>query len=235
VILRLVEMETQSKTGKGQGTFHRLYLPHIQEAIGLDDEPPLSSDERRRRIVLLCCTFMRNLAFHRAGREAEPQRELLIPEHPQGAFWREVHGNFFDICVLDWCKLFADHDGQHHWQRVVDNLGRFEPDLYAELGVTADEFATLVKNIKHYRDKFVAHLDKERTMLLPDLEVAERAIAFLHERLLQQADIYEGWLGLPTTAEQFKQGYAQAFSEAQRAYDEALARCDEKAPRGKGR
>jgi hypothetical protein len=59
------------------GSFQRLYLPHIQDAIGLDDEPPLSPDERRRRIVLLCCTFMRNLAFHRAGREAEPQRELL--------------------------------------------------------------------------------------------------------------------------------------------------------------
>jgi hypothetical protein len=71
-------------------------------------EPPLTPVERQRRVVRLCCSFMRNLAFHRAGMQGEVQFNLFARTHPQGAFWREAHGNFIDICVLDWCKLFAD-------------------------------------------------------------------------------------------------------------------------------
>ena len=53
------------------------------------------------------------------------------------------------------------------------------------MGVTAAEFTALITNIKDDRDKFVAHLDEERTMLLPALETAKKSIAFLHGRLVQ--------------------------------------------------
>jgi hypothetical protein len=86
----------------------RIFEGHLHDGIGIDDDPPLSPDERPRRVVQLCCSFLRNLAFHRAGRDIEVQNKLLDPRHPQAAFWREAHGNFFDVCVLDWGKLFAD-------------------------------------------------------------------------------------------------------------------------------
>jgi hypothetical protein len=202
----------------------RIFEGHLHDGIGIDDEPPLSPDERRRRVVQLCCSFLRNLAFHRAGRDIEVQNKLLDPRHPQAAFWREVHGNFFDISVLDWCKLFADRKGKHYWRRVVAEPDRFEADLYATLGVMADEFTALTTNIKDYRDRFVAHLDEERTMLLPALEVAKGAIVFLHERLMQQAGGCGHWQGLPTTAEQLDRGFTQAFREAQSVYAEAVGR-----------
>jgi hypothetical protein len=201
----------------------RIIEVHLHDHVGIDDDPPLSRDERRRRVAQLCCSFMRNLAFHRAGLEIEVQRRLLDPKHPQAAYWREAHGNFFDISVLDWCKLFADREGKHHWRRVVENPDRFEADLYAT-GVPADEFTTLIKNIKNYRDKFVAHLDEERTMLLPALEVARAAIFFLYGRLVQQADGSGDWSNLPTSPEQLNQGFAQAFREAQGVYAAAKAR-----------
>jgi hypothetical protein len=206
----------------------RIFREHLHERLVIDGEPPLSPDERRRRVVQLCCSFMRNLAYHRAGLDIEVQGKLLDPRCPQAAFWREVHGNFFDISVLDWCKLFVDRKngdwGEQHWRRVVDEPDRFEADLYATLGVTADKFTTLIKKIKHYRNKFVAHLDDERTMLLPALEKAKIAIAFLHGRLVQQAGGCGDWRGLPTTAEQLDRGFTQAFQEAQSVYAEALAR-----------
>jgi hypothetical protein len=198
----------------------RILQEHMHEGVLIDGDPPLSPVERKRRVVLLCCSFMRNLAFHRAGLQAAVQRNLL----PQVEFWRQAHGNFIDICVLDWCKLFADRRGEHHWRRVIDEPDRFAADLYTSLGVTTDEFTTLITNIKLYRDKFVAHLDQERTMLLPSLEVARKAIAFLHERLAQQARSYGDWQGLPTTAEQLDRSSTQAFQEAQSVYAEALAR-----------
>jgi hypothetical protein len=147
----------------------------------------------------------------------EVQSKLLDPKHPKAAFWREAHGNFFDISVLDWCKLFADREGKHHWRRVVKNPDRFEADLYT------DEFTSMIAKIKHYRDKFVAHLDQERTMLLPALDVARGAIVFLHERLVQPAG-HGDWSSQPTSPEELEQGFAQAFREAQSVYAEALAR-----------
>jgi hypothetical protein len=130
--------------------------------------------------------------------------------------------NFIDICVLDWCKLFADRKGKHHWRRVIDEPDRFEADLCTTLSITIAEFAKLITQVRRYRDSFVAHLDNERTMRLPTLELPKRSIAFLHERLPQEARSYEDWDGLPTTAEELDQGFTHAFHEAQSA--EALAR-----------
>ena len=45
----------------------RIFEVHMRQGLKIDDDPPLSPDERRRRVVQLCCSFMRNLAFHRAG------------------------------------------------------------------------------------------------------------------------------------------------------------------------
>jgi hypothetical protein len=149
---------------------------------------------------------------------------LFNPDHPQGAFWLEVHGNFVDKCALEWCKLFADRKGEHHWRRVVGEHSRFEAELHAALGVTPAEFNDQITKIKHYRDKFVAHLDQERTMFLPALEVARKAIVFLHERLAQHAPGREDWQGLRISAKQLDQGFTQAYREAQSVYAQALAR-----------
>jgi hypothetical protein len=203
----------------------RIFEAELHDGVGIDGNPPLSPDERRRRVVQLCCSFMRNLAFHRAGLDIEVQRKLLDSRHPQAAFRREAHGNFFDVCVLDWCKLFADWKGEHHWRRVVDEHEheRFRADLHATLGVTSDAFTKLITNIKGYRDQFVAHLDKKREMLLPALDTAKGAIVFLHEHLVQQAGCGD-WSGLPTSPEQLEQGFAQAVREARSVYADALAR-----------
>jgi hypothetical protein len=187
-------------------------------------EPLLTPEERRRRVVRLCCSFLRNLAFYRAGMQREVQVYLFAPRNTEGAFWREAHVNFFDICVLEWCKLFADRRGEHQWSRVVDERDRFEAELYTALGVTPAEFTKLIAKVKHYRDKFVAHLDQERKMHPPMLEVPKTSIAVLYQRLVRHIDDPEDWLGLPTTAEQLEQGYAQASREAISVYDEALAR-----------
>ena len=190
-------------------------------------DPKLTDHERRRRVVRLCCSFMRNLAFHRAGMQGDVQRSLLTASHPRGAFWREVHANFFDICVLEWCKLFVDRNrqewGEHHWRRVVDDTDRFEAALYASLKMTAGDFANLATEIRHYRDKFVAHLDGERMMYPPVLEVPKCSVTFLFEHLSHHAHGNTDWQGLPTAAEQLVFGYEQSSCEAESVYAEALS------------
>jgi hypothetical protein len=174
-------------------------------------ERPLTPAQRRRVVVQLCCSFLRNLAFFRAGLQGEVQRILLRPPHPQFEFWSEAHVNFLDICVLEWCKLFAKERGsKHHWHRVIDDRDRFEADLYATLNVTADEFADLTDKAKHYRDKFVAHRDEERIMRPPNLDLPKKSAVFLYERLVPHA-----------TAKELEQDF---FQKAQTVYAEALTR-----------
>jgi hypothetical protein len=183
----------------------------------LTDDPPLTQEVRRQRVVLLCCNFMRNLAFHRAGlRYAAVRDYLLNPHHPlQGEFWIQAHGNFLDACVLDWCMLFGDRKhGKHHWRRVVDNPDVFETDLRTRLGVTPAEFDEVVEKITHYRDKFLAHRDEEQTMILPQLEIARKAVLFLDEHLAQQ--LADEWRGLPAAAEQ------RASEQDENVYAEAV-------------
>jgi hypothetical protein len=199
---------------------------------------PLPLEERRLNVVSLCCSFMRNLGFHSAGMQPEVQRNLLTPTH-QGAFWREAHVNFIDICVLDWCKLFVDRTkgkrrkgrkgeqdwGEHHWRRVVNEPDRFGEDLCTTLGVTAAQFDDLIAKVKDYRNTFVAHRDEDRMAHLPMLELPKKAIAFLHERLAREAPSLQDWQcrGLPTTAKQLDLEFTQAFQDAQSVYADALA------------
>jgi hypothetical protein len=198
----------------------------------MSDEPPLTSEERQRRAVQLCCTFMSNLGFHRAGMRPEVQGKLFAPTHPQEAFWREVHINFIDICVLEWCKLFTDRRGKdwgkHHWRRVVAEPARFEAKLYTTLGVTAAEFDDLIAPVRKYRDKFVAHLDEVRVMDWPSLEQPMKAVEFLFERLAREAHSHhENWrrLRLPTTVADLNWIHEQAFQQAHSVYAETLDRC----------
>jgi hypothetical protein len=160
---------------------------------------------------------------------------LFAQAHPQGAFWHEVHINFLDICILEWCKLFADRKGrkgqpygEHHWRRLVAEPDRFETDLCTTLGVTADEFAALIAEVKRYRDKFIAHLDVERTMHRPNLTQPMKAVEFLFERLAREGHSHhEDWqrLRLPTTVAGLDWVYTQARQQAQSVYGEAIGRC----------
>ena len=116
------------------------------------------------------------------------------------------------ICVLEWCKLFAHRKSVHHWRRVIDDHDRFEADLYATLSVTVDEFAKLITDFKHYRDKFVAHLNEEQIMRPPKLDLPKKSVVFLYGRLV------------PDAAERLDRDYVQAIGKAQTIYAEALAR-----------
>jgi hypothetical protein len=84
---------------------------------------PLTRTDYLRRVVLLCSHFMRNLAYYRTGQRF-PDGWKAKPLVPTAPFWRTVNGNFIDVCVLEWCKLFgdkittrADRQNNHYWGR----------------------------------------------------------------------------------------------------------------------
>lgn len=104
-------------------------------------------------------------------------------------FWINANGNFLDITVLEWCKLFGDAHGKHRYSKVVADPVQFKIELLADLTLTDIAFTGYIKQMRTYRDEFVAHLDdkgKFNTFYVPDLTITKASVVFLYEYLLAQ-------------------------------------------------
>jgi len=166
--------------------------------------------ERVRRTLILCCHFLRNLAFYKAGWRNRVARR-------KSQFWVTANGNFLDHCVLEWCKLFADGRGKHHWRKVVTDQDAFLNDMLRTLRLTEDQFETYTNEMRTYRDKFVAHLDLDEIMQIPRLRIARQSVAYLHDYLLSHEDDGGFFPEAPSRAARFYQLYA---NEAKGVYTE---------------
>jgi hypothetical protein len=168
----------------------------------------LTQRDRVRRTAILCCHCLRNIAFYRAGWKHNRFRV-------QREFWKNANSGCIDIAVLEWCKLFTEARGKHHWSKSVPDEPSFRRGLYAHLGVTEPEFASYGKTIKHYRDKFVAHLDEEPTMFIPRLRQARRSVAFLYDFLRDEPTMAAF---LPDASRSAREFYASWYQHAAREY-----------------
>lgn len=124
----------------------------------------MDANERARRAALVCCHFARNFAYYSVLRSSR-----LLSE---AGFWLTVHGNFLDVCILEWCKLFGNKNGEYHWKKVVPDTDAFKRELLSLHGIDDAEFRELWNRIKDYRDDFVAHLEGQETTVVPNVNVA---------------------------------------------------------------
>jgi hypothetical protein len=141
----------------------------------------MTRSQHLRRVAILCCHYLRNLAFYKAGwHNGKPKLK--------DQFWLSVNGNFLDIAVLEWCKLFADTRGKHFWRKAISDEVTFQEGLLVELGLTETEFEDYVNQMRTYRDKFIAHLDSEEIMHIPLLQTAVNSIEYLYDYLLKNEE-----------------------------------------------
>ena len=162
--------------------------------------------QRLRRVGILCCHFLRNLAFYGAGRR---KGSLILKEQ----YWATANGNFLDICVLEWCKLFGDVRAQHFWRKVVTEQQEFFGGLLKTLSLTDVEFDAYVKEVKTYRDKFVAHLDSDLKMQIPDLELARKSVSYLYDYILANEDEGDFFIDAPHNASSHYARFAKEGKE----------------------
>jgi len=164
----------------------------------------LSKAELIQRAAILCIHFTRNLAYYRAG-----WRNNALIKNDQ--FWITVNGNFIDICALEWCKLFGDNNGIHCWKKVSDDPDRFIEMLLKNISLSQDEFDDYVLKMRDYRDKFIAHLDKEKFACPPQMELALKSVYFYYDRIHKNIDTYT----YPRDMETY---YSSCINEAQQIY-----------------
>jgi hypothetical protein len=162
--------------------------------------------DRVRGVGLLCCHFTRNVAYYQAGWVDD---SFVSSDD----FWRNANSNFLDISVLEWHKLFGEWNGKHHWRKVVPEPDTFLTALWEDIDVTEDAFNTHCKEMKTYRDKFVAHLDNERRMQIPRLTIAVDSVLFLYDIILNE---YQDFL--PDAPANLRSYYEERLEHGRRRY-----------------
>lgn len=168
--------------------------------------------QRLRRVGILCCHCLRNLALYHGGWKGA---QLRVDD----MFWRSVNSNFIDVAVLEWCKLFADRKGKHHWRKVVSDPDTFRTCLFAKLRVPEAKFNAYVEEMRTLRDKFIAHLDEHETMYIPRLRIARQSAAYLYDYLRAHEEIENCFHDAPASAASF---YGLARRQGRQTYSKVV-------------
>jgi hypothetical protein len=134
----------------------------------------------------------------------------------KGQFWLTATGNFLDIAILEWCKLFAETRGKHFWRKVISHHETFQKGLLAELSLSEKGFDDYLNQIRSYRDKFVAHLDSEDAMYIPPLQIALESTVYLFDYLLKNEETGGCFADAPKGGLDF---YEKFFREGTAVYE----------------
>jgi hypothetical protein len=171
----------------------------------------MTRKERLRRVAILCCHCLRNLAYYKAGWH---KNDLILKDQ----FWTNVNGNFLDISVLEWCKLFGDLHGKHYWGKIISEPQSFYAGMLHELKIKKPELETLRNEMQKYRDKFVAHLDSDKTMDIPsNLTLAQKSVEYLYAYIKTNEDEGKIFNDAPSNATVF---YDQNLRDGKAVYNE---------------
>jgi len=182
--------------------------------------------DRVRRAAILCIHFLRNLAYYRAGWAVRVEQSgrtgawHRVLRRRESEFWRTINGNCLDICILEWCKLFAERNGKHHWRKVVVDPTAFMPGMLAHLRITEAELQTYIDEMRQYRDKFVAHLDEVQVMNIPLLRTSARSVMYLYTELTTAPETKQYLPDAPLSAGLY---YALFANEGRHIYSQKLS------------
>jgi hypothetical protein len=181
-------------------------------ARGSVSEAPLTRQERLRRVVILCVGCLRNIAYYRAGwagKTAGFSGELVVT----------VNGNFVDMAILDWCKLFGDNKEQHHWGQILTDVSKrrtFKNGLLNEIKCSRAEWSLFGEKMLAYRNKLAAHLDREREIDVPCFDNAIASTSYYHRFLLAHENDGRTYRNLPADPGDY---YRSCLEEGVRVYE----------------
>jgi hypothetical protein len=167
----------------------------------------MTESDRIIWMLRLCNYCTKNLAYFRAGRINDmaifPPTDLHIT----------INGNFIDVCVLDWCKLFgAEKNQQHHWTKAFADRENFMRRLLEAIGCAENQYEVHRQQMLSYRDQFVARLDCRPKFTVPTLDVAKSSVFFLYSSLRCTYPELSRALGEPKTLDdRYKAWSAEAY------------------------
>ena len=140
----------------------------------------MTSDTDSVRALLFRLAYVvRNIAYYRA---LAKHKESLDQN-----FWIYGFNNFFDMSVLEWCKVFGSRAEPTYWTTVVADIQAFRESMLTELSLTRDEWDSYWDEMKTYRDFSVAHhADPPNQTRYPNLDTALASTIYLFGHLVNQ-------------------------------------------------
>lgn len=175
----------------------------------------LSLLQRQRRMAKLCVHSLRNLAYYLAWYdEGKP--------HVTRNFWVNANGNFIEIALLEWCKVFGDRKGAYSYKKCAGDPDAVHGLLLAAIGKSQQQWDDYVDAMRKYRDKFVAHWDEDVDgAFLPQMDIAKDSLVFLLDHCVQQeGDGFFQWDDVPYPAMSFyEQKLADGRGACRATYD----------------
>jgi hypothetical protein len=154
--------------------------------------------EKTLRTMQLAISCISNIAAYRANWKDEHGLKTPIVQRD---FWIRLNGNFLDMAVLEWCKLFADYKGKHHWSQTFTKEDEWRRALFADMSTTRGKFVKELKLVTQYRNKVVAHLDEPTAMNYPYTMFMLQSVSFLHDSLKNDSKTKRFFVGYYDTAE----------------------------------
>jgi hypothetical protein len=136
-------------------------------------------------------------------------------------FWRQANSNFFDMCILEWCKLFLKRE-KHSWHHVVSDVGAFEQMLLFDVKLTPEEFKSYLTEVSKLRDKMVAHLDSLNEFHAPKFDTMLKSAFFLHSWLVEKEPEFNSFTGLIVDPVGLQNSYDDCLRAATAIYGSSI-------------
>ncbi len=95
-----------------------------------------------------------------------------------------INSNFLDMAVIEWCKLFGPKE-VHGWQKMVTDKDAFLLGLLTQLAINEASLDAFYKEMRAYRDKFLAHLDSDSMMNIPQMNIASESTLYYYNYILK--------------------------------------------------
>lgn len=169
-----------------------------------------------RKSCLLCLSFARNYAFYNASHADDGSHLVGGTVKLANQFWNTTIGNYLDIAVIEWCKIFGNEKQEkHHWKKVIKDPVRYKVQLLTLFEGGEVRWAAYWKELLTYRDKFAAHLDEDNQYIVPYLRNAYELIENHYNYLLEH-ETGEGFFKTPPP--DIKVYYQKHFDMARSVY-----------------
>lgn len=97
----------------------------------------------------------------------------------------------------------------------MDDPSKFKQEMFHELNIKQTDLDGIWGSIKSLRDKFVAHLDDEEIMNIPQFDLALSLVIFFHKKAVKSLVNEKSLVGLPPDLKAF---YDACYAEAEKKY-----------------
>jgi hypothetical protein len=146
------------------------------------------------------------------------------------SYWIVISNNFYDIVILEWCKIFGTDNEQTHWKTLVRDYNSFRNGLLKRLGLDESGWQSYWEQIRDYGNNALAHHRRSPMVTqYPHLDNVLKSAFYYYDWLVKQLETI-GIIQEPNNLEEYYNSYirqAKLFSE--KAY-ESTRNIKEKVP-----